>query len=70
MMGGGRPDFASMTTEEREKMRKQFQDREDERKKARFEATRKKALNHPVVVEALQVFEASGRPVEVRVDEG
>lgn len=27
MMGGGRPDFANMTQEEREKLRKQFQDR-------------------------------------------
>lgn len=42
---------------------------EDERQKARLDATRKKALNHPVVVEALAIFESTGKPVEVRVDD-
>ncbi|MBN8615896.1 MAG: DNA polymerase III subunit gamma/tau [Deltaproteobacteria bacterium] len=41
---------------------------EDERERARLEATRKKALNHPVVQEALRVFETSPGAVEVRVD--
>jgi hypothetical protein len=41
---------------------------EDERQKAKLEATRRKALNHPVVVEALAVFEAKDRPVEVRLE--
>lgn len=42
---------------------------EDERARARLEATKRKALNHPVVVEALAVFEAKGRTIDVRVDE-
>jgi hypothetical protein len=41
---------------------------EDERHRARLEATRKKALNHPVVQEALRVFETSPGAVEVRVE--
>jgi DNA polymerase-3 subunit gamma/tau len=41
---------------------------EDERERARLEATRKKALNHPLVQEALRVFETSPGAVEVRVD--
>ncbi|MFN7697026.1 MAG: DNA polymerase III subunit gamma/tau [Deltaproteobacteria bacterium] len=41
---------------------------EDARERARLEATRKKALNHPVVQEALRVFETSPGAVEVRVD--
>jgi hypothetical protein len=41
---------------------------EEERERARLEATRKKALNHPVVQEALRVFETSPGAVEVRVD--
>jgi hypothetical protein len=41
---------------------------EDERGRARLEATRKKALNHPVVQEALRVFETSPGSVEVRVE--
>ena len=41
---------------------------EDERERARLDATRKKALNHPVVQEALRVFETSPGAVEVRVD--
>jgi hypothetical protein len=41
---------------------------EDERERARMEATRKKALNHPVVLEALRVFQTSPGGVEVRVD--
>ncbi|MFO0683105.1 MAG: DNA polymerase III subunit gamma/tau [Sandaracinus sp.] len=43
---------------------------EDERARAKLEATRRKALNHPMVVEALAVFDAKDRTVEVRVDEG
>ncbi len=42
---------------------------EDERARARLEATRRKALNHPVVVEALAVFDAKDRTIDVRVDE-
>jgi DNA polymerase-3 subunit gamma/tau len=41
---------------------------EEERLRARHEATRKKALNHPLVVEALQLFDTGNRPVEVRID--
>ncbi len=41
---------------------------EDERERARLEATRKKALNHPVVQDALRLFETSPGAVEVRVD--
>lgn len=41
---------------------------EDERERARLEATRKKALNHPVVQEALRVFDTSPGAVEVRID--
>jgi len=41
---------------------------EEERLRARHEATRKKALNHPIVVEALQLFDAGKSPVEVRID--
>jgi hypothetical protein len=41
---------------------------EDERERARLEATRTKALNHPGVQEALRVFETSPGAVEVRVD--
>ena len=41
---------------------------EDERRRARLDATRKKALNHPIVVEALAVFEAKDRAIEVRID--
>jgi hypothetical protein len=42
---------------------------EDERARARLEATKRKALNHPVVVEALAVFGVSPGIPEVRVDE-
>jgi hypothetical protein len=41
---------------------------EDERRRARLDAARKKALNHPIVVEALLVFDAKDRPVDVRID--
>jgi DNA polymerase-3 subunit gamma/tau len=41
---------------------------EEERRRARLDATRKKALNHPIVVEALSVFDAKDRAVEVRID--
>lgn len=41
---------------------------EEERLKARHEATRKKALNHPIVVEALQLFDAGLKHVEVRIE--
>ncbi len=42
---------------------------EDERARARLEATKRKALNHPIVVEALAVFDAKDRTIDVRVDE-
>jgi DNA polymerase-3 subunit gamma/tau len=42
---------------------------EDERARARLDATKRKALNHPVVVEALAVFDAKDRTIDVRVDE-
>ncbi len=41
---------------------------EEERLHARHEATRKKALNHPIVVEALQLFGGGNRQPEVRID--
>nr|MDQ3037645.1 hypothetical protein [Myxococcota bacterium] len=41
---------------------------ETERQRARWEATRKKALNHPMVVEALSIFEARAELAEVRLD--
>lgn len=41
---------------------------DDERRKARIEATRKKALNHPMVAEALDLFDARTRQIEVRLD--
>lgn len=41
---------------------------EEDRLKARHEATRKKALNHPIVVEALQLFDSGNKPVEVRIE--
>ena len=42
---------------------------EDERARARLEATKRKALNHPVVVEALAVFDAKDRTIDVRIDD-
>jgi DNA polymerase-3 subunit gamma/tau len=41
---------------------------EEERRRARLDATRKKALNHPIVVEALAVFDAKARAEDVRID--
>lgn len=41
---------------------------ETERQRARLEATRKKALNHPMVALALSIFEASVDRAEVRLD--
>ncbi|UJR79549.1 DNA polymerase III subunit gamma/tau [Sandaracinus amylolyticus] len=41
---------------------------EAERQRARWEATKKKALNHPMVVEALSVFETRPDAAEVRLE--
>jgi hypothetical protein len=41
---------------------------ETERQRARLDATKKKALNHPMVVEALSVFDTTAEAAEVRLD--
>jgi hypothetical protein len=41
---------------------------EEERHRARLEATRKRALFHPVVQEALRLFQTAAGQVDVRVD--
>jgi DNA polymerase-3 subunit gamma/tau len=63
-----RPDVHIVQRDEVEQTAQTLARIEEERLRARHEATRKKALNHPVVVEALQLFDAGLRPVDVRID--
>jgi hypothetical protein len=63
-----RPDVHIVQRDEVEQAAQTLARIEEERLKARHEATRKKALNHPIVVEALQLFDAGLRPVDVRIE--
>jgi len=66
---GARPKVEILETEVAQNAEPTLAKIEDERSRARLEATKRKALNHPVVVEALAVFDVKAGVPEVRVDE-
>jgi hypothetical protein len=66
---GGRPVVEIVETDVAAPAEPTLAKIEDERARARLEATKRKALNHPVVVEALAVFDVAPGTPEVRVDE-
>ena len=66
---GARPKVEIVETEIAQNAEPTLAKIEDERSRARLEATKRKALNHPVVVEALAVFDVKAGVPEVRVDE-
>lgn len=65
---GGRPRVEVIERGDEEARAPTIAELETERQRARWEATRKKALNHPIVVEALSIFEASAELAEVRLE--
>ena len=66
---GGRPKVEIVESDVAQAAEPTLAKIEDERARARLDATKRKALNHPVVVEALAVFEVKAGTPEVRVDE-